>query len=77
MVNIGSGVDVSIKELALTIKKVVDFDGELTFNTDKPDGTPRKLMDVSKLEKIGWKYSINLEEGISAVYKDVIENKVF
>ena len=76
-VNIGSGVDVSIKELALTIKKVVDFDGELTFNTDKPDGTPRKLMDVSKLEKIGWKYSINLEEGISAVYKDVIENKVF
>ena len=76
-VNVGSGVDVSIKELALTIKKVIGFEGELTFNTDKPDGTPRKLMDVSKLEKIGWKYSIELEEGIKNVYKDVTENNLF
>ena len=69
-VNIGVGKDVSIKELAFLIREIVGFEGGLTFDATKPDGTPRKLMDVSKLEKLGFKYSIELEEGIRAVYKD-------
>ena len=68
-VNIGVGKDISIKELALMIKEIVDFKGELTFDTSKPDGTPRKLMDVSKLENLGFKYNIELEDGISSVYE--------
>ena len=68
-VNIGVGKDVSIKDLALMIKKIVGFEGELTFDTSKPDGTPRKLMDVSKLNNLGFKYSIELEDGIRSVYK--------
>lgn len=68
-VNIGVGKDISIKELALMIKTIVDFKGELTFDTSKPDGTPRKLMDVSKLENLGFKYNIELEDGISSVYE--------
>lgn len=68
-VNIGVGKDISIKELALMIKEIVDFKGELTFDTSKPDGTPRKLMDVSKLENLGFKYNIELKDGISSVYE--------
>jgi GDP-L-fucose synthase len=68
-VNIGVGKDISIKELALMIKQIVDFKGELTFDTSKPDGTPRKLMDVSKLENLGFKYNIELKDGISSVYE--------
>jgi GDP-L-fucose synthase len=68
IVNIGSGVDLSIKELANMIKDVVGFSGELKFDASKPDGTPRKLMDVSKIEKLGWKYKIGLMEGITSVY---------
>lgn len=68
-VNIGVGKDISIKDLALLIKDIVGFTGELTFDTSKPDGTPRKLMNVSKLENLGYKYSIELEDGIKAVYK--------
>lgn len=68
-VNIGVGKDISIKDLALLIKGIVGFEGELTFDTSKPDGTPRKLMDVSKLEGLGFKYSIELEAGIKSVYK--------
>ena len=71
LVNIGVGDDVSIKDLALLVKKIVGFEGELTFDTTKPDGTPRKLMDVSKLHSFGWKHRINLEEGISSVYAEV------
>lgn len=67
-VNIGTGKEVSIGELAQIIKEVVGFNGELRFNTDKPDGTPRKLLDVSKLEKIGWKYNIELNDGIYSTY---------
>lgn len=67
-VNIGTGKDVSIKELATMIKNIVGFEGELTFDTSKPDGTPRKLMDVSKLESLGFRYSIELEDGIKSVY---------
>ena len=72
-VNIGSGVDLSIKELANLIKEIVGFKGDLKFDSSKPDGTPRKLMDVTKLEKLGWKYSINLKEGITSVYKEAFK----
>ncbi len=69
--NVGVGWDISIKDLALMIKDITGFEGELTFNTDKPDGTPRKLMDVSRLEKLGWKAKIDLKDGISNVYKEI------
>lgn len=70
-VNLGTGVDISIKDLALTVKDVVGFEGELKFDTSKPDGTPRKLTDVTRLHSLGWKHSIELREGIAAVYNDV------
>lgn len=69
LVNVGTGEDISIKDLALMVKEVVGFAGELTFNTSKPDGTPRKLMDVSKLHSYGWKHEIGLREGIASVYE--------
>jgi GDP-L-fucose synthase len=69
-VNIGSGTDLSIKELALTIKEVVGFEGELRFDTSKPDGTARKLMDVSKLTSLGWRYRVQLKEGLQIAYND-------
>lgn len=71
LVNIGWGEDVSIKELAELIAKQVGYMGSLEFDTTKPDGTPRKLMDVSKLNNLGWKASISLEEGIEKVYQEV------
>ncbi|MCE3279390.1 MAG: NAD-dependent epimerase/dehydratase [Bacteroidetes bacterium] len=71
LVNIGVGHDISIKDLALLVKKITGYTGELKFNTDKPDGTPRKLMDVSKLHSFGWKHTIELEEGIRNVYDEV------
>jgi GDP-L-fucose synthase len=67
-INIGTGIDVSIKELAEIIKNATDFKGKLVFNSDKPDGTLRKLTDVSKLQTLGWKHKIDLEEGISKLY---------
>lgn len=70
-VNIGTGIDITIKDLAELIKNIVGFEGELIWDSSKPDGTPRKLMDVSKLTNLGWKYSINLEEGIQSVYQKV------
>lgn len=70
LVNIGTGEDISIKDLAIMIKNIVGYQGELVFDTSKPDGTPRKLMDVSKLASKGWKYKISLEEGIKSVYKE-------
>lgn len=76
-VNVGSGTDISIKDLALLVKKVVGYEGELTFNTSKPDGTPRKLMDVSRLNNLGWSYKINLEKGIEMVYADVLQQNLF
>lgn len=77
LVNIGCGADISIKNLALTIKKVVGFDGELTFDTSKPDGTPRKLLSMDKLHGLGWKHQIELEDGIKSVYKNVLDNHLF
>jgi GDP-L-fucose synthase len=68
-VNIGTGEEISIKQLALTIKKIVKFEGEVIFNTSMPDGTPRKLTDVSKLHNLGWKHFINLEDGIKMSYE--------
>jgi GDP-L-fucose synthase len=73
VVNIGTGVDITIKDLALTIKEVVDFRGDIYFNTDMPDGTPRKLLDVSKLKGLGWEYKISLREGIEKTYKDYVK----
>ncbi len=72
-INIGSGSDISIKDLALLIKRLVGFEGELTFDHSKPDGTPRKLMDVSCLKSVGWEYSIALEDGIRSAYSDALE----
>lgn len=74
LVNIGVGIDISIKELALLVKKIVGFEGEIIHDLSKPDGTPRKLMSVSKLTKLGWKASIHLEEGIRSVY-DQLKDK--
>lgn len=68
-INVGCGIDLSIKDLALLIKKIVGYEGALAFDTSKPDGTPRKLMDVSKLNAMGWTPSISLEEGIREVYE--------
>ena len=68
--NIGTGTDLSIKELALLIKDVVGYSGDLKFDRTKPDGTPRKLLDVSKVNAVGWKYKIPLADGITKVYED-------
>lgn len=72
LINIGTGTDLTIKDLALLIQKVVGFEGTLTFDSSKPDGTPRKLMDVSKLHSLGWKHQVELEEGIRLAYKDFL-----
>lgn len=72
-VNIGVGEDITIKNLAELIKATVGYEGELRWNTDKPDGTPRKLMDVSKLHSMGWKHRYDLEEGIRITYQDFLQ----
>ena len=70
LVNVGTGTDLSIRELAELVQRTVGYEGTIRFNTDYPDGTPRKLMDVSKLAEKGWKATIGLEEGIASVYKN-------
>jgi len=75
IVNIGTGEDISIKDLASLIKEVTDYNGELVFNSEKPDGTPRKLMDVSKINNLGWKHQIGLREGIAKVYQQTFLSK--
>ena len=72
-INVGSGTDVTIRELAETVAKVTGFKGKLSFDASKPDGTPRKLMDVSRLARLGWRYSIPLDEGIQGTYKWFLE----
>lgn len=74
LVNIGIGDDISILDLALLVKKTVDFEGKILTDPSKPDGTPRKLMDVSKLNGLGWKAKITLEEGIQRVYEEIKNN---
>ena len=69
--NIGTGVDISISELAELIKKIVGFEGDVHFNPNNPDGAPRKLTDVTKLLELGWNYKISLEDGIRSVYNEV------
>ena len=75
IVNVGTGVDVTIGELAALVKKVTKFDGEIVFDTSKPDGTPRKLLDVSKLHKLGWKDNISLEDGLTNAYNWFLDNQ--
>lgn len=74
-VNIGTGEDITIKDLTLLIKHIVGYEGEIRHDTTKPDGTPRKLMDVSRLNSLGWKASITLEEGIRKVYEEIKDVK--
>lgn len=71
--NVGVGSDVTIKELAELIQKTIGYEGEVHWNTDKPDGTPRKLMDVSKLHALGWKHKTDLTEGIRITYQDFLQ----
>jgi GDP-L-fucose synthase len=73
IVNIGTGQDVTIADLAVVISKIVGYEGNIHYNTGMPDGTPRKLLDVSKLENIGWKYSTSLMDGIEKTYKDYVK----
>jgi GDP-L-fucose synthase len=73
IVNIGCGIDISIKELAELIVTEVNYEGQLVFDPNKPDGTPRKLLDISKMNKLGWKASIKLEEGIRKTIKEVYD----
>lgn len=75
IVNIGTGEDVTIKELAETIKRLVGFKGEIVWDVAKPDGTPRKLLDVSKLHGLGWRHKISLEDGLKATYGWFINNQ--
>ncbi len=76
LVNIGTGEDISIKDLALMVKKVLGYEGDLIFDSSKPDGTPRKLMDVSKLHKLGWKHKVELEQGIKLAYEDFLNIRI-
>jgi GDP-L-fucose synthase len=73
--NIGTGEDIEIRELAEIIKKVVGYEGEIVNDTTKPDGTPRKLLDVTRLHNLGWKHKVELEEGIRTVYEWYLEGK--
>jgi len=76
-VNIGTGVEVSIKELAETVQKTVGYEGEIIWNKDMPDGTPRKLTDVTRLHGLGWRHKVDLKEGVQLAYewfKDNVES---
>ena len=75
-VNIGTGEDVTIKQVAELIQEIVGFEGEIRWNTDKPDGTPRKLMDVSRLHDLGWKHRTELKQGLELTYQDFLANEV-
>ena len=74
-INVGTGVDCTIRELVETVAKVVGFEGQITFDTTKPDGTPRKLMDVSRLKALGWQYSVSLEQGLESAYQWFLVNQ--
>lgn len=75
LVNIGTGEDLSIKHLTELIAKIVEYQGEIRWDASRPDGTPRKLMDVSKLHKLGWKHTTELSKGISLAYQDFLNNQ--
>ena len=74
LINIGTGEEISIKELASLIKVVVGFEGDIVFDTTKKDGTMLKKMDVSKIEKLGWKHKVSLQNGIRKAYEDFLNN---
>ncbi|PLC57438.1 GDP-L-fucose synthase [Photobacterium carnosum] len=74
-INVGTGVDCTIREMAETMAKVVGFKGDVAFDSTKPDGTPRKLMDVSRLADLGWRYSVNLEDGLTHTYQWFLANQ--
>ena len=76
-INVGTGIDRTIKELAELISRIVDYTGRIEFDTSKPDGTPRKLMDVSKIRAMGWTYSIELEEGLRNLYSHLKQDGLF
>src|SRR5471030_3030863 len=76
LINIGTGEDISIKDLASLIKKIIGFEGVIKYDVSKPDGTPRKLMDVSKLHNKGWKHTVELEEGIKFAYHDFLTKQI-
>ena len=73
-VNLGTGKELTIKELTELVAKVIGYTGEIKWDPSKPDGTPRKLLDVSKLESLGWKYKTELEDGIRLAYEDFLNN---
>jgi GDP-L-fucose synthase len=73
-INVGTGIDITIEELAETVSEIVGFEGRLVWDATKPDGTPRKLMDISKLHEQGWKHTIDLQEGISLTYQDFLKH---
>lgn len=75
IINIGSGSEVSIRDLAELIKRAVGYPGRITFDVSKPDGTPRKLLDVSRLHKLGWRHQVELEDGVRLAYADFLKNQ--
>jgi GDP-L-fucose synthase len=74
-INVGTGIDCTIKEMAETMKAVVGFQGDIVWDTTKPDGTPRKLMDVSRLEKLGWKAKTSLKDGLNMTYQWFLQHQ--
>jgi len=77
LINIGSGKDISIKELALLVKDIVEFPGDIEFNPEKPDGTAQKLLDVSRMNNLGWEPELSLQDGIKKTYKWCLDNSIF
>ena len=73
-INVGTGIDATIRGMAEIMKQVVGFEGKIVFDTTKPDGAPRKLIDVSRLSNMGWKYNINLKDGLEKTYKEYLSN---
>jgi GDP-L-fucose synthase len=76
IINIGCGEDITIKELAERVKAVTGFTGDIIFDTSKPDGTPRKLLDVSRLNQLGWHYKTQLTDGIKLAYEDFLQKQI-
>ena len=74
-INVGTGIDIKIKDIAKMIKEIVEFDGEIIFNTKMPDGAKRKLLDISKINNLGWKHNVSLKEGLRETYKWYVKNK--
>jgi GDP-L-fucose synthase len=74
-INVGTGVDCTIREMAETMAKVVGFKGDVVFDSTKPDGTPRKLMDVTRLADLGWQYKVSLEQGLTHTYEWFLANQ--